>query len=81
MLQSLKIINYHVKLFTNVYLNGSYLYAEVSKSYRQLLHWQPVKIRVFSFLLKDDKLGAVLTEGGSLFQMREMREMMMVAYF
>ena len=52
--------------------NGSYVYAEVSKNYRQLLHWQPVKIRVFSFLLKDDKLGAVLTEGGSLFQMREM---------
>ena len=44
----------------------------MSKDYRQLLHWQPVKIKVFSFLLKDDKLGAVLTEGGSLFQMREM---------
>ena len=44
----------------------------MSKDYRQLLHWQPVKIRVFSFLLKDDKLGAILTEGGSLFQMREM---------
>ena len=46
--------------------------SEVSKDYRQLLHWQPVKIRVFSFLLKDDKLGAVLTGGDSLFQMQEM---------
>jgi len=43
-----------------------------TKDYRQLLHWQPVKIRVFSFLLKDSKLGAVLTENGSLFQIPEM---------
>ena len=42
------------------------------RDYRQLLHWQPVKIRGFSFLLKDGKLGAVLTESGSLFQIREM---------
>ena len=43
-----------------------------TKDYRQLLQWQPVKIRVFSFLLKYGKLGAVLTESGSLFQIREM---------
>ena len=66
-------IGYRSKKETNVYLNRSYVYAEVSKDYRQLLHWQPVKIRVFSFLLKDDKLGAILTEGGSLFQMRGKR--------
>ena len=42
------------------------------KDYRQLLHWQPVKIRVFSFLRKDSKLGVLLTENGSSFQIREM---------
>lgn len=54
---------YTIQMFLYVHWNCRYGLHQA-----QLLHWQPVKLRLFKWLRKDDTLGALLTTNGSWFQ-------------